>query len=117
MIALARIDDLTIKARCKWGDTPQRIKTVEELSELAVVLCKAINGSPVTMEAIVDEIADVLIVVNQMRHHYGEIQVDQRIEYKLDRLERAIASDKKKEICVRCDLKENTICTCGRMRA
>jgi hypothetical protein len=90
MIALARIDDLTIKARQKWGDTPQRIKTVEELSELAVVLCKAINGSPVTFEAIVDEIADVIIVVNQMRHHYGEIQVDQRMDYKLDRLQQAL---------------------------
>lgn len=90
MICLARLDDLTIKARQKWGDNPQKIKTVEELSELSVVLCKAINGSPVTQEQLVDEIADVLIVANQMRHHYGEIEVDNRIEFKLDRLERAI---------------------------
>jgi hypothetical protein len=91
MISLARLDDLTVKARQKWGDTPQKIKTVEELSELSVVLCKALNGSPGgTFEAIVDEIADVLITVNQMRHHYGEIEVDNRMEFKLDRLEQAI---------------------------
>jgi hypothetical protein len=90
MICLARLEDLTIKARQKWGDNPQKIKTVEELSELSVVMCKAINGSPVTFEQIVDEIADVIIVVNQMRHHYGEIQVDERIDFKLNRLERAL---------------------------
>lgn len=87
----ARFEILAFNARQKWGNHPQMVKTIEECAELIQVLSKKINGSPTTLEAIVDEIADVIIMAEQMRLLFGEASVDQRITYKLDRLEKAIS--------------------------
>ena len=52
---------------------------------MTTALCKRLNGSPVSDAQIIDEVADVLIMTNQMRHVYGADQVDDRIVYKLGR--------------------------------
>lgn len=81
---------LSERAVQQWGTAKQIIKTIEECAELQVVLSKWLNYSPITNAPIVDEIADALITVNQMRLHFGAEEVDARIKYKLERLEKAL---------------------------
>lgn len=68
-----------------FGERAQTIKTIEELGELTTALSKRLNGAPITDTDILDEVADVLIMANQMRHLYGEDAVDSRIAFKLNR--------------------------------
>jgi hypothetical protein len=75
-----------------FGDNAQMIKTIEELSELTQVLCKKINGAPVTDEQIIDEIADVIVMANQMRFKFGPEAVDERILFKLNRTAKYIVA-------------------------
>lgn len=82
LAALQAAADSTMIA---FGLDAQMIKTCEELGELTTQLCKKLNGSPTTNAAIVDEVADVLIMAFQMRHVFGAEAVDERIIYKLDR--------------------------------
>ncbi len=87
---MARMTELAGYAVGKWGRQPQQVKAMEECGELIVQLAKFVNGSPTSLEAIIDEIADVQIVVWQMRLQFGESATDIRIHQKLDRLEKAI---------------------------
>lgn len=68
-----------------FSNHQQIVKTCEELGELTTVLCKKLNGSPTTHEAVCDEIADVFIMIVQMRLIFGAATVDDRILYKLNR--------------------------------
>lgn len=87
---MPRIHALSPRAIEKWGISAQVIKALEELSELQVQLCKVLNGSPTTEAAVIDDIADVVIVAHQLRKYFGEIEVDKRMHYKLDRLEKKL---------------------------
>lgn len=89
----SRIEPLVTAAIDKWGQQVQMVKACEECAELVVQLCKIINRSPSSIDAVIDEVADVLIVAHSMRQVFGPIAVDARIEYKLDRLEKALAKD------------------------
>lgn len=85
-----RIEELTPKAIHRWGVKAQMVKTCEEMSELTQQLCKKVNGSPSTPEAMIDELADVLIMVKQMALCFGVKEVEARAQYKLDRLEKVL---------------------------
>lgn len=95
--ALKLFDALAPAAFQAFGERAQMIKTLEELSELMVTLAKKLNASPVTDAEIIDEIADVLIMVGQMRFRFGETEVDQRIIYKLNRTAAFILKNKPPE--------------------
>lgn len=88
---IRRIEILSPLAVTKWGKRAQVTKTIEELAELQVQLAKIINNSPTTAEAIVDEVADVLIMAHQMRINFGCDIIDKRIVYKLNRLAKALS--------------------------
>ena len=53
----------------KFGENNQVLKCVEELNELAQVLCKlnSADTGGVTFENVVEEIADVEIMLNQIK--------------------------------------------------
>lgn len=53
-----------------YGVDKQRIKCIEELAELQKELCKDANGNGSRFH-IVEEIADVEIMLAQMKTHYG----------------------------------------------
>lgn len=78
------IDPVAEKAVQHFGYTAQLAKSIEELSELILAIAKAHNGG--SCVSVIDEIADVTIMVRQLRIIYGKDLVDQRIEYKLGRL-------------------------------
>jgi hypothetical protein len=87
----SRVQTLSPLAWTKWGQLAQMVKACEGMGELTVQLCKVVNHSPTVRSAIIDEIADVLIMVLQLREAYEPSVVDQRAEYKLDRLAKALA--------------------------
>lgn len=78
-----------------FGQRAQMIKACEEMGELTQALCKRLNGSPIDDSKIIDEIADVLVIANQMRFYFGEAKVDERMIYKMHRTANFILAAKK----------------------
>jgi NTP pyrophosphatase (non-canonical NTP hydrolase) len=80
------LESFAQSALMNFSQKQQMVKTVEELGELTTQLCKRINESPKSDTAqIVDEIADVLVMVVQMREVFGREAVDTRVLFKLNR--------------------------------
>lgn len=54
----------------KWGADLQTMMAVEEMSELTKEICKIKRGK-MDLDALADEIADVTIMLEQLRGIYG----------------------------------------------
>ena len=78
--------EILLDALSCFGIINQRNKTIEELSELTKELCKAANNNGDNYIQIAEEIADVLIMVQQMILFYN-IQDDVE-RFKLMKLKR-----------------------------
>ena len=81
-----------------YGAEPQMNKAVEELYELiyAVIGYEA-NPCPETKLALIDEIADVTVMIEQLRY-FADIsrgEVNERVRFKVERTLGRIAEDKK----------------------
>jgi len=76
----------------QWGVKPQVGQAIEECAELIVALQKYINRSPQAdmIENILDEIADVEIMLAQMRLvlEISDSTLREQIEYKFEKLSR-----------------------------
>lgn len=84
------IDEVYKAALKYWGIEKQRIKAIEELSELQKELCKSALGES-NQNYIAEEIADVSIMIDQMVYAYGlEDEVRGFIRYKTDRLQQRL---------------------------
>lgn len=72
----------------------QIAKAVEELNELGAAIMRTVSNGfsdgNDAARAIVDEIADVRIMIEQLTILFGESHVQERIAFKLDRLDRTI---------------------------
>jgi len=77
--------DLLIRAIETWGKEAQQLMAIEECSELIKALCKIPRGGLTV--AVIDEIADVQIMLNQLKLIYGEAAVVTIENAKLERLE------------------------------
>jgi len=78
----------------RWGLNAQAGQAIEECAELIVVLQKYINRTlKPDIETILDEIADVEVMLAQMRIILGinDNALRRRIEYKLERLEQYLS--------------------------
>ena len=87
---------LCSQALALWGYTNQMDKAVEELAELTVALHHFKNGK-VKGEAVIDEIADVKIMVEQLSIMFGIDAVNVRETEKLLRLKSIITECKEKQ--------------------
>jgi len=91
--------ELKIMEKCldQWGQNAQVGQTIEECAELIVALQKYTNRTPKPgmIENILDEIADVEMMLAQMRLVLGidDAALRQRIEYKFERLEGYLSKD------------------------
>lgn len=92
-LLMSRADAVGEKAVFKWGITAQRIKAIEELGELSAALSRYMNAQDISGDAVVEEIADVIIMSRQLRSIFGRARVDEAIAMKLDRLERRLGDD------------------------
>lgn len=74
-----------------WGEQAQLLKAVEEMSELTKELCKLSLGET-TLDKLADEIADVTIMLEQLRLIFGvNGLVCSHMDAKVMRLGRRIA--------------------------
>lgn len=67
-----------------FGAEPQKRQTIEECSELIQAICKDMRGKDHNVE---EEIADVMIMLEQLTHIYDNDKVEKYKEEKIDRLE------------------------------
>jgi len=81
----------------RWGLNAQVGQTVEECAELIVALQKYVNRTfqPEMIENILDEIADVEMMLAQMRLVFGigDDALRKRIEHKFERLNQYLSRD------------------------
>lgn len=78
-----------------YGSKAQMIKCCEELSELSTAILHHINKGE-NHDAILDEMADVYIMLEQLRYMlpYDQAALNERIEFKLNRqLGRIMSAD------------------------
>lgn len=70
-----------------YGKDRQKLKTIEELSELSEIVIKEINGKEIYPKDILGEIADVHIMLNQLILIYGftDSAVSAEVDMKLKR--------------------------------
>lgn len=75
------------KAVQKWGKSSLILTLLEEMSELQKELIKNINRNKDNLDAVIDETADVEIMLAQMKHIYQiEQAVQERIPIKLQKV-------------------------------
>lgn len=67
-----------------WGTEAQITKAIEENGELTAELARSYYGG--NDDAVIDEIADVLIIARQVARIYSDAAVAQRVRFKMDRL-------------------------------
>ena len=72
-----------------WGDYEQRQIAVEELAELIVAL-KHYERHRVDDDAVIEEIADVCVVLSQLAVMFGYDRIEARVREKTARLMREI---------------------------
>lgn len=76
------------KAISTYGKESQLDMCIEEMSELTKEICKHKRGA-YNNEEIIEEIADVYIMLEQMKMIFGisEQQINEQIDFKVARLE------------------------------
>jgi NTP pyrophosphatase (non-canonical NTP hydrolase) len=80
---------ICLRAIDHFGVDHQKEKAVEELLELGTEIMHDLDGRA-RMDAIREELADVIIMAEQLRIIYGGRYVDEWIDRKLVRLEKKI---------------------------
>lgn len=67
-----------------WGKEPQMLQVIEEMSELIKEILKNVNRKKDNIDAIIEETADVEIMLGQLKCCYG---IDDKINaYKAEKL-------------------------------
>lgn len=85
-------EEILQRAIDTWGRHEQEQMAIGECGEFLALFGRKVQGR-LTREAMVDEIADVTIMMRQMARIYGEDLVKVRIQYKLRRLEEKLNKD------------------------
>lgn len=86
MISNEKAEIICQKAIRTFGGNNQIIKASEECAELIQALSKHLTRQKPDMENICEEIADVEIMIMQLRHLFPDYKIDEWKEKKLKRL-------------------------------
>lgn len=77
----------------KYGDRAQTMVAIEEMSELTKELCKWLEGRQDDLDRITQEIADVTIMMEQLRIIFDcNEDVCQEMDFKIERLSKRLYS-------------------------
>jgi NTP pyrophosphatase (non-canonical NTP hydrolase) len=79
-------DEVFTDAIVAWGEEAQWRQLQEECGELIAAVNRAQRGRPDALRALMDEVADVTIMVQQARQMLGADLVDRAIAAKVARL-------------------------------
>lgn len=82
---IAKYDEVFEQAIKGYGLPAQTMKAVEECSEYINAFAKISCGRS-TAQDVIDEIADVTIMMRQMALAFGKDEVEKRIKFKVERL-------------------------------
>lgn len=82
------------KAITKHGFTLQHVVAMEEMSELIKEISKYLRGKDVVL-SLKEEIADVLIMIEQLRmmHNISDRDIENEINFKLVRINNGLVED------------------------
>ena len=83
-------DEILFQAIETWGADAQREMIIEECLELALALqkMKRIRGDRAEkFNNVIDEIADVKIMIRQAEHIFNPRLVNERVDFKMKRLQ------------------------------
>lgn len=83
--------EILADAIMRYGQEAQLDMCIEECSELTKAICKyKRNKCMDTVDAIIDETADVIIMATQAAMIFGLSRVKDRIKFKVERLNRRL---------------------------
>jgi NTP pyrophosphatase (non-canonical NTP hydrolase) len=88
---MKRYDPIYRATLAKWGEEAQYDQTVEECAELIAAL-KHYKRDKIGQEQVIDELADVALMVGQLSFMFGEERVQKAIETKLIKLEKLLSN-------------------------
>lgn len=81
-----------------YGKEPQMIVAIEELAELQKEITKRLRPTRMTVFGLVEEIADVEVMINQLKLIFGisEAEIARERDYKINRTLERIEKERKK---------------------
>lgn len=83
---MMRYTDLYARTISKWGEKAQYDQAIEECAELIATLQHFARGK-VSTDTVVDELADVFLMVGQLTYMFGEDRLMAAVEEKVGKLE------------------------------
>ncbi len=83
---MMRYCDLYAKTISKWGEEAQYSQMIEECAELIATL-QHFSRNKVNEDAVVNELADVFLMVGQLTYMFGEDRLNAAVEKKIVKLE------------------------------
>lgn len=89
---MMRYREIYAKTISKWGEQAQYDQTVEECAELITSLQHFARGK-VDKETVVNELADVFLMVGQLAYMFGEDQLSAAVEKKIAKLNILLEED------------------------
>ena len=75
----------------KWGKEAQYDQAVEECAELIAAL-KHFRRGKVDQQAVIDELADVTLMLGQLTWMFGSAAVEKSVQKKLEKLNKLLES-------------------------
>ncbi len=79
----------------KWGEEAQFDQMIEECAELITAL-KHFKRGKITTQEVIDELADVTLMVGQLSWMLGTEQVDAAVVKKLEKLQKLLQQQEEK---------------------
>lgn len=73
----------------KWGEQAQHDQAVEECAELIAAL-KHYRRKKIDKQTVIDELADVTLMVGQLTWMFGADDVERAVQEKLDKLDKLL---------------------------
>jgi NTP pyrophosphatase (non-canonical NTP hydrolase) len=83
---ITRYSDIYIETLDKWGEKAQFDQAIEECAELILTLQHYTRGK-VDQDTVVNEIADVYLMVGQLAFMFGESRLSDAIDSKIEKLQ------------------------------
>ncbi len=89
-------DDMKLKKIADhYGFTSQANMLIEESAEFTQALCKLRRSNSQAYENLKEELADILVVAEQLRYLMGADEIDRIMRQKIDRQLKRIEEEKK----------------------
>lgn len=89
---MMRYKDLYVRAINKWGVEAQCDQAVEECAELIASL-KHLKRGKVSEDELIDELADVYLMLGQLIYMFGEDKLNAAVDRKIVKLEKLLVEN------------------------